>query len=91
MFKRLGLIIFFACNCFILHAQFFTGTGGTIPNNGPAVNFPIVVSGLPLNVIDSNYGVESVCLNITHNNVADLTIQLMAPDGTIIDLSIKVE
>ena len=89
MFKRLGLIIFFACNCFILHAQFFTGTGGTIPNNGPAVNFPIVVSGLPLNVIDSNYGVESVCLNITHNNVADLTIQLMAPDGTIIDLSIK--
>lgn len=77
----------FAFQVLFLQAQYFTGTGGVIPNNGPAAYFPMVVSGLFTNVIDSSFGVESVCVNITHGNDADLTIQLVAPDGLTVNLS----
>jgi subtilisin-like proprotein convertase family protein len=70
-------------------AQTFSGTGGIIPDNSGPVYFPISVSGLSSSVIDSSFGVESVCINITHNNDYQLTIQLVAPDGTTIDLSMN--
>ncbi|MFM1811009.1 MAG: hypothetical protein RLZZ382_2234 [Bacteroidota bacterium] len=41
----------------------------------------IPVSGLP-NVIDQSFGLASVCLNITHPELNNLTIKLVAPDGT---------
>lgn len=69
------------------HAQTFTGTGGTIPDNSNAVYFSIGVTGMPVTAIDTSFGVESVCINISHNNDQQLTIQLVAPDGTTIDLS----
>lgn len=72
-----------------LNAQTFNGSGGTIPDNSPAVYFPITVSGLPVSSLDSSFGVESVCINITHSNDYQLTIQLLAPDGTLIDLSMN--
>jgi len=70
-------------------SQTFFGTGGTITDNGPAVYFPVNVSGLSTTVIDSVFGVESVCINISHNNDYHLTIQLVAPDGTTVDLSMN--
>jgi subtilisin-like proprotein convertase family protein len=69
------------------HAQTFTGTGGSIPDNSNAVYFSIGVTGMPVTAIDTSFGVESVCINISHNNDQQLTIQLVAPDGTTIDLS----
>ncbi len=41
----------------------------------------IPVSGLP-NVIDQSFGLASVCLNITHPELNNLTIKLVSPDGT---------
>ncbi len=67
-------------------AQTFSGTGATIPDNGPAAYFPVIVTGVPAS-IDSSYGVESVCVTITHTNDYQLTIQLIAPDGSSINLS----
>lgn len=41
----------------------------------------IPVSGLP-NVIDQSFGLASVCINITHPELNNLTIKLVSPDGT---------
>ncbi len=69
--------------------QTFTGSGGTIPDNGPSASFTIAVSGLPQATLDTtNFGVQRVCINAIHPWVSDLEFSLIAPDGTIIPLSI---
>lgn len=68
-----------------INAQTFSGTGGSIPDNGPAVRFPLLVSGVP-NSIDSSFGLINVCINITHTYDRDLEIWLIAPDSTYIEL-----
>ena len=68
-------------------AQTFTGTGGAIPDAGAQTCFPITVTGV--GNINGNYGLASVCLNITHTWDSDLEIILKAPDGTIVQLSVQ--
>ena len=81
---RLILLISF---CFTQsNAQTFSVFGGSIPDNGTSVLFPITVSGLPT-TIDSTFGVIKVSLNISHTYVADLDIWLIAPDSTYVELS----
>ncbi len=70
-------------------AQTFTATGGAIPDAGPVMAFPIAVSGLSPATIDTNFGLETVCININHTYDADLIIQLQAPDGTVVTLSMN--
>lgn len=67
--------------------QTFSGSGGAIPDNGPAVDFPLVVSGLPNSIDTLVFGLEKICLDITHTYDADLTLWLIAPDGTQITLA----
>jgi subtilisin-like proprotein convertase family protein len=67
-------------------AQTFTGGGGPIPDGGPQVSFPVVVSGLPQTTLNGSYGLETVCFNITHTWDSDLNIKLQAPDGTTVSL-----
>lgn len=70
------------------HAQTFTGTGGLIPDNGTTVDFTLPVSGLnPATIDTSNFGLETVCINLTHTYDSDLNISLVAPDGTVVMLS----
>lgn len=69
-----------------IKAQTFSAFGGSIPDNGPAVLFPITVSGLPT-TIDSTFGIIKVTINITHTYDADLDIWLVAPDSTFVELS----
>lgn len=66
-------------------AQTFTGGGGAI-QDFQTLNVPISVSGLPLVINASDFGVERVCFNLTHTWDADLTVSLVAPDGTIVTL-----
>lgn len=68
----------------VISAQTFPGPGGTIPDE-QTVYFPINVSGLQT-TIDNNFGVEQVCLNLTHPYMGDLTVSLVAPDGTTVEL-----
>lgn len=71
-----------------IHAQSFTGTGGSIPNLGTnATCFPVNVSGV--GIINSSKGLAQVCLTITHTNDWELEIYLKAPDGTCVPLSIQ--
>lgn len=82
----------FACilsiGCLVsLQAQTFNGSGGTI--NDVAVNpFSCNVSGLsPATIDTAAFGLENVCINLTHTYDGDLLIELLAPDGTTITLS----
>ena len=64
-------------------AQTFTTSGGAIPDDGTAVEFPIAVSGLVPTTIDtSTFGLETVCVNIEHTWISDIQIHIIAPDGT---------
>jgi subtilisin-like proprotein convertase family protein len=65
-----------------LSAQVYNGTGGPI-NDYATSDFPLVISGLNPATIDSlNFGLETVCINLTHTWDADLEIYIVAPDGT---------
>ncbi|MBP6722421.1 MAG: hypothetical protein KA239_08870, partial [Bacteroidia bacterium] len=67
-----------------LKAQTFSVTHtDTIPDNNTTVVFDVVVSGLP-SVIDTNFGLETACLNMYHTYCSDMEVQLQAPDGTTI-------
>lgn len=68
------------------HAQTFTGSGGGIPDDGNSIDFQIVVNGLPDQLDTLNFGLESVCINITHTWIDDLALSLVAPDGTLMNL-----
>lgn len=65
-----------------ISAQTFNGGSG--PINDVAINdFPLVVSGLsPATIDTNNFGLETICLNLTHTYDGDLEISIIAPDGT---------
>src|SRR5215510_7762277 len=65
--------------------QTFYGSGGPIPDL-TTVQYPIYVSGLPT-AINSTYGLENVCIDISHTYDDDITIQLKSPDGNTFMLS----
>ena len=70
---------------FNLRAQTFYGNSGLILDN-QTLTKNLSVSGLPNNINQVSFGLEQICLNINHTYDADLTIKLIAPDGTIIKL-----
>lgn len=84
--KKLLLPIFMSA-AILVNAQTFTNsTGGPIPDTNTEVCYPVTVSGLPT-VIDTNFGLSQVCVNLTHTWDGDIKIRLKAPDGTVVLLS----
>lgn len=67
------------------NAQTFSWTGNQIIYDNQVISIPIIVSGLPA-MIDTNFGVAHVCLNITHSYDDDLYIKLISPSGTSVVL-----
>lgn len=82
------IILYFTCTLLVLSAkaQVFSGSGGAINNNGTETYFNLPVSGLPGN-IDSLYGLEEVCIDITHAKDEELYIYLVSPSGHTVELS----
>ncbi|MFM2048557.1 MAG: hypothetical protein RI955_1105, partial [Bacteroidota bacterium] len=70
------------------NAQTFSKTINKLINNSSSITDSITASALP-SVINSTFGVQEVMVNITHSNVSDLSIWLIAPDGVKIPLSIN--
>ncbi len=63
--------------------QTYTTSGGAIPDDGTAVEFPISVSGLVPTTIDTTtFGLETVCVTIEHTWISDIELRIIAPDGT---------
>lgn len=68
-------------------AQTYTGSGGAIPDV-TTTDFPLTISTLSPSTIDTmTFGLETVCINLTHTYDGDLDIKLLAPDGTQLTLS----
>ncbi|MFY8214508.1 MAG: CotH kinase family protein [Flavobacterium sp.] len=66
-------------------AQTFSGTAGLISDNGQANDFTANVTGLA-NPLTPGYGLKQVCMRINHSYDSDLVVQLIAPDGTLVNL-----
>lgn len=62
--------------------QTFTGGGGPI-NDNATIDIPVSVTGLPTTIDTTNFGLETVCINLNHTYDADLTVWIVAPDGTV--------
>ncbi len=80
MKKTFLLAVLFCSNAIV--AQTYNGSIGVI--NDVAINdFPLVVSGLNPSTIDTiGFGLETICINLTHTYDSDLEISIIAPDGT---------
>lgn len=83
---RISFTLFLLSITLSLSAQTFTGAGGLIPDDGTTGIYPIAVSGLPSSLDTINFGLERVCLNLTHTWNGDLAVFLRAPDGTLTQL-----
>jgi len=66
---------------FVVKAQTFSWNGFEPIMDNSTVSIPIVVSGVP-SVINNDYGVAHICMNITHSYDADLIVKLVSPTGT---------
>ena len=86
MSKLMLLPIFWGFSI-LAQAQTFTGIGGVIPDDGNSIAFEIPVNGLPNATDTLLFGIESVCINITHTWTADLSVTLVAPDGSLVALT----
>lgn len=81
LFTLLLLIV-----CFYSHSQIFTGTGGSILNNGgQETYFNLNISGLAN--ADSVFGLVAVTVDITHPAVEELEVSLISPNGFSVALS----
>ena len=79
------LVILLFTGIYLKSQTFSSTTDVSIPDAGAQVCSGIAVTGV--GTIDGSYGLESVCIKINHTWDADLDIYLVAPDGTIIELS----
>lgn len=85
MERKLLFVISLFCSA-TFFAQTFNGTGGNILDN-QTLQVTIPVSGLPNSINTTSFGLESICLDITHTYDGDIAIKLVAPDGTIVSLA----
>lgn len=76
-----SLLLLFGGLSFVGFSQTFNGGTGPIYDN-TTIDIPFTVSGLPSVIDTNNFGLESVCLNITHTYDGDVTVWIVAPDGT---------
>lgn len=84
--RKLFAIIFVLLS-FGIKSQVLIGTGGKIQNNGVETYFNLSVSGLNPGLLNNTFGVQEVCINISHSNVEELYIYLQSPGGTIVELT----
>src|SRR4051812_48268145 len=84
--KQIAVIIF---SSFFLYgkSQTFTGTGGSIQDNGQDTYFNLSVSGLSPAQINNTFGIKEVCINLNHPFVEELHIYVQSPAGNIVELT----
>ncbi len=69
------------------YSQTFNSTTGALPDLSctTTTEFPIVVTGVGILGVGNQF--DQISINITHTFDGDLDISLIAPNGTIVDLS----
>ena len=85
--KKNILAVTLLLSSIVSYSQTFTGGGGTIADYPNTTVFNLTVAGLNPANIDTIFGLETVCINLTHTYDGDIDIQLKSPNGVIVDLS----
>jgi len=85
MKKNITLI--FLLFSFYAESQVFPGPGGAIQNDGQETYVNLPISGLAQSQLSNTFGIEEVCINITHPTVEELYIYLESPSGTRVELT----
>lgn len=90
MYYLYRILILSLCvlNIIQLNAQTFSVTPNTMIEGPITIFAELNVSGLNV-LMDENFGLESICLDISHTYDGDLTLSLISPSGTEILLSQK--
>jgi large repetitive protein len=87
--QKILLIIAYVLVGFLVKAQTFNGTGGTVPGTSTVQTcFNLNVTGVGV-INDVSNGLSGVCINMTHPNLDELEIVLKAPDGTTVPLTVQ--
>jgi subtilisin-like proprotein convertase family protein len=71
------------------YAQSFSGGTGSIVDF-QTLSIPITVNGVSSTINQTNFGLEQVCIDITHPYAGDLTVRLISPNGTTVVLWTQV-
>ncbi|MDG2465372.1 MAG: CotH kinase family protein [Crocinitomicaceae bacterium] len=66
-------------------SQTFSGGTGPILDN-QTIDIPLIVLGLPTSINTTSFGLEEICIDLNHTYLNDLTVSLLAPDGTLVEL-----
>ena len=82
---KLILLLFLTTLSGFSFTQTFTGGAGPI-NDYQTTNIPLTISGLPTIMDTTNFGLSAVCFTINHTYVSDLTVSVVAPNGTVAQL-----
>jgi subtilisin-like proprotein convertase family protein len=77
----------FIFSAFQSQAQTYAGGGGAIPNTGITTYYNVSVSGLSQATLDGTFGIEEVCIDITHSKDLDIIVSLVSPNGTTVELT----
>jgi subtilisin-like proprotein convertase family protein len=78
------LLLFFGLiSSACVSAQTYTATPNSAINDYATTDYTLNVTGLSPSTIDtSNFGLETICIDLTHTWDSDLDIFIIAPDGT---------
>jgi subtilisin-like proprotein convertase family protein len=80
---KFNILIGFLLAVNISFSQTFSGNAGPIADNSES-SYTLNVNGLT-NLLDTNnFGLETICLNLTHTYLADLEVRLISPSGVSI-------
>ncbi len=83
--RKVILLMFFWAFLKLSFAQTYTWTGNAPIRDLQTDTIPLTISGMT-SVIDTNYGIAHVCVNITHTYKSDLVINLISPAGMNVTL-----
>ena len=83
--KKTAIALSIMCFSLMIQAQTFSWTGFAPIFDYQTDTIAITVAGLPA-VIDTNFGIAHICMNITHTYDNDLVIKLVSPSGTVVTL-----
>ncbi len=84
--KQIFTVFFLLLFITLTNSQTFSGTIGTVSDDGQPNDFTATISGLSSNQLNASLGLIQVCLDISHTYDSDLNVYLIAPDGTTINL-----
>ena len=84
--KRIFLLLTLFSTVSSLAGTPYKGTGGKVKDAGSGVYFSLRPTGIGHKSINDTFGLESVTIKLTHPDVSQLEIWLIAPDGTTLSL-----